>query len=359
MYNNKSTAESQDFTANNELLEKISDKKQSNTATAEWIYKHLPQESYLKYCNCGNYLVMLEDAERQRRKLEVGFFCGQRLCAGCAWRESVRTAECIAAISQALTEERYGMLFVTLTVPNVKADKLRETIQHLGQSFKRLVKRKGFESLLNCIRKVEVTYNAERDDYHPHLHCLVFVRSTYFSGKKYISQAKLLEGWRAATRQPDITQVDIRKCKITETSNAILEISKYSAKSSEYMQSEIVFDTIYNAFYHTRLLSYTGICKDKRKEYTEGKLKKYEVTDETKYIYRVVYVYQALQNGYTEHSIEAYEPPPADKWDKIQEDKNLVLSHEIAKDMERFKKFMSEAWVREAQAAEWSNWDED
>lgn len=358
MNNNKSTAESQGFKAKKDILEEISEKKQSNIATSEWMHKHLTFAALDQYKSCGNYLVMLEDAERQKRKLEVGFFCKQRLCAGCAWRESVRTGECIAAISQALTDDGFEMLFVTLTVPNVKADKLRETIQHLGQSFKRLVKRKGFESLSDCIRKVEVTYNAERDDYHPHLHCLVFVRSTYFS-KKYISQAKLLEGWRAATRQPDITQVDIRKCKITETSNAILEISKYSAKSSEYMQSEIVFDTIYSAFYHTRLLSYTGICKDKRKEYTEGKLKKYEATDETKYIYRVVYVYQALQNGYTEHSIEAYEPPPADKWDKIQEDKNLVLSHEIAKDMERFKKFMSEAWVREAQAAEWSNWDED
>ena len=34
-------------------------------------------------------------------------------------------------------------------------------------------------------RKLEITYNKERDDYHPHFHVLITVNKSYFTDKDY------------------------------------------------------------------------------------------------------------------------------------------------------------------------------
>ena len=275
-------------------LERFAGKRRSNDRVIGWMEKHLTESAHAAMKHCGDYLVFLEDESREHRKLEVGYFCKQRLCAGCAWREAVANAQCISAISQAMIEQGYIMLMVTLTVPNVPGAKLRKTMQHLSRSWLRLAKRERYAVWRDGVRKMEITYNSKTDTYHPHMHMVVYVKPSYFKGANYISRAQLLKDWRECTGQPEVTQVDVRRCRNQGSTNAVLEVSKYAAKASDYAHSEEVLDTFYAALHHSRLLTYFGKPKDLRTDYQCGRLAKYEETDTTRYTMRVTYIWQRL-----------------------------------------------------------------
>src|SRR5699024_5792648 len=73
-------------------------------------------------------------------------------------------------------EEKKEFIFLTLTAPNVPADELNDEIKHYNQSFQRLMQRKEVKQIVKgYARKLEITYNEERDDYHPHFHVLIAV----------------------------------------------------------------------------------------------------------------------------------------------------------------------------------------
>ena len=77
-------------------------------------------------------------------------------------------------------------IFLTLTAPNVKGDKLEEEIRKYNKSFDKLMKRNEVKNIVKgYIRKLEVTYNSDMssksyDTYHPHFHVVIAVNKTYF-----------------------------------------------------------------------------------------------------------------------------------------------------------------------------------
>lgn len=293
-----------------ELVGKLKPKKEWAQKAAPWLEKHVSIEQQMRYAHCGDYMTMLADETLSKRKIETAFFCGLRLCPGCAWRASLKSAAAVSAIAQQIIASKYTMLFVTLTIPNVPACGLRDACLKLNADFARLMKRKAYAVWKHNIRKLEITYNAKRDDFHPHLHLVVFVTGTYFKGGGgYISQAKLLDDWRLATGIDEITQVDVRRCKNRETgSNAILEVAKYSAKASDYTLSESVYDTMYETLYHPRTMTYGGKCKSLKADYDAGRLDHLLPSDDTRYVYRLVYQYFAGQ-GYVQTDTCNYSAP--------------------------------------------------
>ena len=294
-----------------ELVGKLKPKKEWAQKAAPWLAKHVSATQLGYYTHCGDYMTMLADETLTKRKIETAFFCKLRLCPGCAWRASLRSAACVAAIAQQLQAEKRIMLFVTLTVPNVPADKLRGTCIDIGKAWTRITKRKRYSVWADSIRKLEITYNAIRDDYHPHMHMIVFVAPSYFKGGGgYISQAQLLEDWRAATGDDSITQVDIRRCRDRESgSNAILEVAKYSAKASDYTLSERVYDAMYRTMHHLRAMTYAGRAKALKADFDAGRLDHFLPTDDTEYVYRLIYRYYA-DMGYVQTDMKEYTAPP-------------------------------------------------
>lgn len=330
-------------------LQETGRKRRAADIVAPWLDKHLSDAQRSRFRHCGDYLVYLETDDRTKRKLDVGFFCGIRLCPGCAWRESIRNAERVASISGALADQGRVMLMVTLTVPNVGAVDLRSTVQHINRSWIRLLKRQRYAVWADSIRKLEITYNRARDDYHPHLHCIVYVPKSYF-GKRYISQQQLLQDWREVTGIPGITQVDVRRCRDRGTTNAVLEIAKYSAKASDYSQSEEVLDTMYGALHHTRLMTYAGKCKALSTAYDGGELEEYKQLDTTRYTMRVVYVWQRLDDGswaYCEHDVQPYDMDIAEL-DRLRHDEERAVAYamEAAARQESWSEWMRTDWVR-------------
>jgi hypothetical protein len=65
--------------------------------------------------------------------------------------------------------------FLTLTIPNVSALELRDTVKTMGKTIRKIQdnRRKAHLPLITGVRKLECTYNVDRNNYHPHYHFII------------------------------------------------------------------------------------------------------------------------------------------------------------------------------------------
>lgn len=229
---------------------------------------------------CGNFIKFQSSEDKTKFILAGGNFCNNRFCPFCSWLKAKRTAfELLELIKVVEYKEKFAFLFITLTVPNVPKESLREEIENFNISFNRLWKTKEFKAFnKGFIRKLEITYNEERNDYHPHFHLVVAVNKSYFTSRDYMSKRRLLELWQRATRNPNITQVDIKPCRM-DTVKQVMELATYSAKQGELYSSKEVFDGFYEGLFRKKLLVYNGIFKEYKKKIEVGEVDPAEVIE--------------------------------------------------------------------------------
>ena len=222
---------------------------------------------------CGNFIKFQASEDKTKFILSGGNFCNNRFCPFCSWLKAKRTAfELLELIKVVEYTEKLAFIFITLTVPNVPKESLREEIESFNISFNRLWKTKEFKAFnKGFIRKLEVTYNEERNDYHPHFHLVVAVNKSYFTSRDYMSKRRLLELWQRATRNPAITQVDIKPCRM-DTVKQVMELATYSAKQGDLYSSKEVFDGFYEGLFRKKLLVYNGIFKEYKKKIDTGEV---------------------------------------------------------------------------------------
>jgi len=119
------------------------------------------------------YLASLGCSSRLRQEAGVvrGEYCNARWCVVC---NRIRTAKLWTAYGPTL-DAWDDAQFVTLTLPNVPAKALhsavREMIQAVGLIKRGMRRTDGIA--FRAVRKLEVTYNRERADFHPHLHVAI------------------------------------------------------------------------------------------------------------------------------------------------------------------------------------------
>jgi hypothetical protein len=98
-------------------------------------------------------------------------YCKQRFCKIC---NRIRTSKLMQGYDKAI-KAMIQPQFVTLTIENVPGEKLRETIKTMLSDIRKIqdLRRKNKQKLIKGIRKLECTYNPDRDDYHPHFHFII------------------------------------------------------------------------------------------------------------------------------------------------------------------------------------------
>ena len=170
-------------------------------------------------------------------------------------------------------------LLLTLTVPNVRSEDLKDKLKHMSSGFRRLFQRAEVKrAVRGWFRALEVTCNLERDDYHPHYHVLLAVSSKYFKGKNYIKQARWLELWQESMRDFSITQIDVRTVKpnpkregSTSIESAAAEVGKYATKpndylvrlpNGEYIAHSPIVKVLANSLRNVRLVGFGGSLKE-------------------------------------------------------------------------------------------------
>lgn len=126
-------------------------------------------DSYWNAWHCSNSIIQQGEKGEPGQKLTTTY-CKNRWCMAC---NRIRTAKMINAYLPAFNQMAEPQ-FLTLTWPNVKADQIRESIEEKNNSFRKIYKqlyKKGQK--IKGIKKIECTYNKERNDYHPHFHLVI------------------------------------------------------------------------------------------------------------------------------------------------------------------------------------------
>lgn len=280
-------------------MDKYTDKKRKNQLLKTLIHEYVSEKTLERIEECNSFLLMIADEKMTKEKLHKSNNCENRFCPICAYKKARKNAlQLSVMIDYIKNEYNKDFLFLTLTAPNVKASDLESEIKKYNQSFKKLMERKEVKKVVKgYVRKLEVTYNKERDDYHPHFHVILAVNKNYFKkSSEYIKQERWLELWRQSTKNPLITQVDIRKIKFKDNKKEVSEIAKYSAKDSDYLQDKKVFDVFYKSLSGKRLIVYSGLFKEASKKYKNKELEDYKEKDMTVYIYQILYNWN--QNKY-------------------------------------------------------------
>lgn len=274
-------------------MEKYTEKKQRNQVFQNFIKRHIGENQMDLVENCNTFLSFVTDKTLEKKKLYKANPCKNRFCPVCAWRKARKDALGLSLMMQYVKQvESKSFIFLTLTTPNVTAEHLESEIKHYNESFRRLSNRKHFKSIAKgYVRKLEVTYNAERDDYHPHFHVLIAVNKSYFKDtKSYISQQEWLDLWRDVTGISEITQVKVQKIR-QNNNKELYEMAKYSGKDSDYLINQKVFDAFYKSLKGKQVLVYSGLFKEARKKLKDGDLDYLKEIDPTEYVYQIFYMW--------------------------------------------------------------------
>lgn len=242
-------------------------------------YGHsLPETRLRDLEECADVLWFLQDAEGKRR-LKSANFCRVRVCPMCNWRRSLKLFSQVSAITDAiLAEKKARFIFVTLTVENVRGEVLRDTIDRLNKAFTYITAksrtfapaRKLKENLLGYMKAEEITYNADRDDFHPHIHAILEVRPSYFRGDGYIKQKDWTAMWRAALGVDYDPIVDVRNIK-GGTAKAVAEVAKYPVKMDNILKiadkdkAAKALTQLYSAIFKRRLVTFGGDFREYRR----------------------------------------------------------------------------------------------
>ena len=222
---------------------------------------------------CGTQLVF--EKREEAHALIFGNFCRVRLCPMCAWRRSLKLQSQMYQISDFLSD-RYGYIFLTLTVRNCEAEQLRETIEAMQYAWQKFKQLKAVKKILKgYYRGIEVTHDCEReitkkrynrakgyyqllgleagdtnpnfDKYHPHYHIVLAVPKSYFTSRDYIRREQFREMWTSCMKADYALQVDVKAVRPEKTGkqsmrSAVNEVTKYAIKDTDYLTDDFELD---------------------------------------------------------------------------------------------------------------------
>jgi plasmid rolling circle replication initiator protein Rep len=190
------------------------------------LYTESPlHKTYERTYHCASKIV-------QTGKTLKSKFCNGRLCHVC---NRIRTAKMMAGYIEPL--KQLGQLyFTTLTIKNVTAEELPKTIGKMLKDMSNIIRvlREKRKIDISGIRKIEITYNAKMNTYHPHFHLLHNTDSGNMIIDEWIvrnpNSAKKM-GWDAKLKKMIPIQVSIPVTKENDNDKKYLnELFKYASK---------------------------------------------------------------------------------------------------------------------------------
>jgi hypothetical protein len=193
---------------------------------------------------CSN--VMLQEGQKVSST-----YCKRRWCGVC---NSIRTANLILGYSEVMEGFKNPYL-VTLSLRNVKAEDLEPTIRYMNSKLRKVrdrLRKRGYN--LQGIRNHECTYNADRNDFHPHMHMIVEGEDEAHQIRMEWLYSVPESGWKGQDVEP-------------ADKGTIMEVFKYvskvivKGKDGNPIHYPKAMDTIYNAYNKKRVIQPFGIKK--------------------------------------------------------------------------------------------------
>lgn len=218
------------------------------------------RDSGINMHKCCDFITLAADINGEVKPTQISF-CKQKYCPTCSKRKSLRAY----AIGMRLFEELendYAFIHMVLTIKNCPAERLRETIKKLHSSSSKLLRSEILEVFKGVLRCLEISYNQERNEYHPHLHCLVAVNKSYFKSRYYVSQQILANEWANIVGQ---SYASVYITRIKEPEKAVAEICKYCLKPIDIDNvgnALAIYENLYLQTKNTRHTQSYGIIRE-------------------------------------------------------------------------------------------------
>jgi plasmid rolling circle replication initiator protein Rep len=181
----------------------------------------ISKSSYAALEHCASFLLYGLNQKGDKR-LKQADFCKARLCPMCNWRKSLKIFSQTSQITDYMLEQHptTRFIFVTFSPRNCAFNSLEEAITAMNDAFSKLTaksRKYAFsanfkKSLLGYMRAIEVTYNEEENTFHPHIHAIFAVKSSYFS-TGYINHADWRKMWQEAMGLDYLPQVNVQTIK--------------------------------------------------------------------------------------------------------------------------------------------------
>lgn len=255
----------------------------SHRANSDKVASHYRGTEFERYaeriCSCSEFLDFRLVPDRDasyRLKLAAVRLCHCRQCIICCWRKSLAIkARAYKIFPQVIADyptARY--LFLTLTVKNCPITELRDTLKWMNQSFSRMTKLKDWQAL-GYLRTTEVTRGKDGKSAHPHFHCLLMVKASYF-GRNYTRQSEWVDMWQKALRAEYKPVLDVQALKTKSSLVGLLaEIVKYQLKPNDLVLADREwFLELTRQLHRTKAVAFGGILKEYFRELDK------EVSDE-------------------------------------------------------------------------------
>jgi plasmid rolling circle replication initiator protein Rep len=214
-------------------------------------------------------------------KLSSAHFCRCRHCPVCQWRRALMWRAKFTQVLPKILEDysTHRWIRLTLTIKNPRITELREGIELLNSSFKKMTKRKGFPGV-GWVKSVEVTKSkahfADTElmingqlitkniaTAHPHLHILMAVKPSYFKNKKFfLNFTQWVEMWKSCLQVEYEPDIDIRAVgENKKLLTCLPEMLKYQVKESDLVDDRDWFLEMNKQLHKTRAVEVGGILK--------------------------------------------------------------------------------------------------
>jgi plasmid rolling circle replication initiator protein Rep len=242
-------------------LKKARKKYHTQSVTTELLKLKSPlYKQYLRALNCSNTLTF----KNGKIKAEL---CRTRICVYC---NNIRTANLINGYQEEIEKQIKGekAFFVTLTRQNIESGFLRSTIKDMNSKFTNIIRvlNEKRNWSISGIRAVETTYNNKRNDYHPHIHAIV-----YGDNLPDDWQSIFLQEWKGRHKKGEVS---LKGQKIQQaTPGTMKELFKYFTKMANKgkNKNEIEFypealDIILRAYKGLRTIQNFGKLKKVNEE---------------------------------------------------------------------------------------------
>jgi hypothetical protein len=191
-------------------------------------------------------------------------YCKNRWCLVC---NRIKTAYYIDTY-EPLLKKLSDPYFVTLTAPNVPKEALKARLNEYSEAWQRVKDRMRKQNIkIKGMRKLEITFNSERNDYHPHYHI-------YIEGKAQAQ--KLVSYWLEEFEDASPAAQDQQPA----TPGSLKELFKYFTKiTSNSSKDDRVhlpaLDTIFENVKGRRVFQSFGITIKNKTEITEDQMRLY------------------------------------------------------------------------------------
>jgi plasmid rolling circle replication initiator protein Rep len=215
-------------------------------------------------------IVPKTDNRQKKLKLASAKFCRVRHCPICQWRRSLQwKARAYENLPKVVADYPNGRwIFLTLTMKNCALTDLRETLTHLNKSFKRLSELKAFPGI-GWVKSVEVTRGRDGRSAHPHLHCLILLKDSYYK-EDYLSKSEWIALWKQSLRVDYCPVLDVKAIQAESSPvGLIAEVLKYQCKESDLVASPEWFLGYVDQVHGTRAVGVGGVLRKYFRELEE------------------------------------------------------------------------------------------